>query len=70
MTRDVHDDRGRGRARLLAVAALGGACVTYPLLSLVDRPVRVLGLPLLWVYLFAVWVALIAVVAVLAGRAE
>ncbi len=58
------------KAKLIAVTALAAACFTYPLLSLFDRPVMVLGVPLIWAYLFGVWALLIVVVAVLSRRAE
>lgn len=58
------------RAKLIAVTVLAGACFTYPLLSLFDRPVRVLGMPLVWAYLFGVWALLIVAVAVLSRRAD
>lgn len=51
--------------RLAALAVLGALLVNVPLLTLFDRPVLVLGVPLLWAYLFAVWAGLIAAVAVL-----
>ncbi len=51
--------------RMLAVAVLGGLLVNPPLLTLFDSPVLVLGVPLLWAYLFAVWAGLIAAVAAL-----
>jgi hypothetical protein len=57
------------RAKLIAVTALTAACFTYPLLSLFDQPVQVLGVPLVWAYLFVVWALLIAAVAVLSRRA-
>jgi hypothetical protein len=56
------------RARLIAVTALAAACFTYPLLSLFDRPVRVLGVPLVWAYLFMVWALLIVAVAILSRQ--
>jgi len=56
------------RAKLIAVTALAGACFTYPLLSLFDRPVQVLGLPLVWAYLFVVWALLVVAVALLSRR--
>jgi hypothetical protein len=58
------------RPKLIAVTALAAACFTYPLLSLVDRPVRVLGVPLVWAYLLVVWALLIVAVAVLSRRAD
>jgi hypothetical protein len=57
------------KAKLIAVTALAAGCFTFPLLSLFDRPVRVLGVPLVWAYLFVVWALLIAAVAVLSRRA-
>ena len=50
-------------ARMVAVAALALLLFDFPLLALFDVDVRVLGVPLLWVYLFVAWVAVIAVVA-------
>jgi hypothetical protein len=58
------------KAKLIAVTALATAGFTYPLLSLFDRPVQVLGVPLVWAYLFALWALLIVAVAVLSRRAE
>lgn len=60
----------RVRAKLIAVTALAAACFTYPLLSLFDRPTLVLGLPLVWAYLFAVWAVLVVAVAVLSRRGD
>jgi len=48
---------------MVAVAALALLLFDFPLLALFDVDVRVLGVPLLWVYLFVAWVAVIAVVA-------
>lgn len=50
-------------ARMVAVAALALLLFDFPLLAVFDVDVRVLGVPLLWVYLFVAWVAVIAVVA-------
>ncbi len=58
------------KAKLIAVSALAAGCFTYPLLSLADRPVRVLGVPLVWAYLFVVWALLILAVALLSRRAD
>ncbi|MFD1530498.1 hypothetical protein [Pseudonocardia aurantiaca] len=57
------------KAKLIAVTALAAGCFTYPLLSLFDRPVQVLGVPLVWGYLFLVWALLIVAVAILSRRA-
>lgn len=52
-----------GAARLVAVAVRAFLLFDYPFLAMADKPVRVLGLPLLWVYLFAAWTAVIVLVA-------
>ena len=57
-------------SRLAAVGVLGFLLLNYPLLSLVDLPRRVLGIPLLWIYLYLVWAALIAVLALIVRKAE
>lgn len=50
-------------ARMVAVAALALLLFNFPLLALFDVDLRVLGVPMLWVYLFVAWLAVIAVVA-------
>jgi hypothetical protein len=49
--------------RLTALAAFGWLLLSYPILTLVDRPVLVLGIPVLYAWLFGVWAALIVLVA-------
>jgi hypothetical protein len=58
------DDRS---ARLAAVAVLGFVLLGPPLFGVFDRDVTVLGVPLLWAYLFGAWALVIALVGV-AGR--
>ncbi|HVM28851.1 MAG TPA: hypothetical protein VM433_14425 [Mycobacteriales bacterium] len=53
----------RTGARLLAVAALAFLLFNYPLLAIVDKPVTVFGLPLLWTYLLTAWALVIGLVA-------
>lgn len=53
----------RCSARMVAVAALAVLLFDYPLLALFDVDVHVLGVPLVWAYLFGAWVVVIAVVA-------
>jgi hypothetical protein len=48
---------------MVAIAALGMLLLNYPVLALFDVDLRVLGVPLLWAYLFIAWVVVIAVVA-------
>ena len=54
--------------RLAAAAALGFLLFNYPLLSLFDSRARVLGVPLMWAYLFTVWALLIILVALIVRR--
>ncbi len=58
------------RARLVLVGVIGFLLLNYPLLSLVDRATTVAGVPVLWAYLFGVWVLLIGVLALIMRRAE
>lgn len=48
--------------RLTAAGAVALLLLNYPLVSLFDRPTRVFGVPLLWAYLFTLWVGLIGVI--------
>jgi hypothetical protein len=50
-------------ARVVAVFLLGCLAFGYPLLALVNVPVRVLGVPVLYLYVFAAWAALILLIA-------
>ena len=60
------DPRHESRIRewSFALFLLGAAALTPPLILVFDRPAMLFGLPLFYVYLFAVWAVLI----VLAGR--
>ena len=58
----MHDDRLRG-SRLMAIAALALVLFNFPLLGVFDSDALVAGLPVIWVYLFGVWGATIALVA-------
>ncbi len=46
--------------RLVVLAVLGFALFNYPLLRVFDVDVLVLGVPLVWLYIFVVWALLIA----------
>jgi hypothetical protein len=54
---------GITRQRLAAVFLLGCALFNYPLLSLFNKPGAIFDIPLLYIYLFAVWAVLIALMA-------
>ncbi|MEM6784971.1 MAG: hypothetical protein AAF624_14715 [Bacteroidota bacterium] len=51
------------RQRLTALFVLGALLLNYPLLTLADRAEAVLGVPVLYVYLFMVWASLVALAA-------
>jgi hypothetical protein len=58
-------------AELVVVSfLLFGACLVWPLLAAANRPTLVLGVPLLVLYLFAVWAAMVVVGAALARWAR
>jgi len=56
------------RAHLVALGALGGVLFGYPLLAVFDVPAMVLGVPVLWAYLFLAWAVLVTAVAVAMRR--
>jgi hypothetical protein len=60
----------RSGARLGAVAVLAFVLFNFPFLAMADKPLRVLGVPLLWAYLLAAWALVIAVVAWLVRDSE
>ena len=61
---------GRKGQRLAALFALGVSLFNYPLVAVFDRPAMVLGIPLLYAYLFVAWAALIGLAAWAVRRAE
>jgi len=62
--------RAEQSERLVALFVLGGLVLTYPLLALFNRSGSVFGIPLLYVYLFGVWAALIALMALAVTAGE
>lgn len=54
--------------RLIAVAALGVVLIVPPMLARFDQDRLVLGVPLLWLYLFGVWALLITLTAIVVAR--
>lgn len=56
--------------RLVALFLLGCMLFNYPVLSLFAGDARVWGIPLLYLYLFAAWGALIAAVALVIEHKE
>ena len=61
---------GRAKALLMACFALFTALLVWPLLTIANRPILIFGVPALVLYLFAVWAAIVAVLAWAARRAE
>jgi hypothetical protein len=49
--------------RLTAIFLMGVVALNYPILSLFALPRQVAGIPLLYVYVFAAWAVLIALMA-------
>jgi hypothetical protein len=52
--------------RFVALCALGLLLFNYPILALFNVPGTVLGVPLLYAYIFIVWTVMIALMAILA----
>ena len=57
-------DEDRTSTRLVVLAVVGFALFNYPLLRIADVPEVVLGVPLVWLYVFVVWALLIVLVAI------
>jgi hypothetical protein len=53
---------------LVAAFLLGCLLLTYPLLSLFNSDAMAFGIPVLYLYLFAAWALLIALIAFAAER--
>jgi len=60
----------RKRQQLVGLFLLGCLMFSYPLITLFDRPVMVLGVPLLYAYLFGAWALIIALVALIVERRD
>ena len=56
--------------RMVAWFLLFGACLVWPLLSIANRPQLILGVPVLVLYLFGLWAAVVLVLIVEARRAR
>lgn len=61
-------NHGRKSERLVALAFLGFLLFDYPLLSLFSTEGTVLGVPVLYAYLFTSWALLIALMALVVRR--
>ena len=58
----------KARELLAACFVLFGALLLWPLLTIANRPVLIAGVPALVLYLFGLWVAIVAVLVVVAAR--
>ncbi|MDO8448431.1 MAG: hypothetical protein Q7T10_06450 [Rhodoferax sp.] len=54
--------------RLVAIVLLGCVLFNYPVLSLFSKPGALLGIPLLYLYIFIVWALLIGLTAYVIER--
>ena len=57
-------------ARLVALFALGVVLFNYPLLALFDVAASVLGVPVLYAYIFGAWALLIVLFAFIVERRD
>ena len=55
-----HERKGQ---RLIALFVLGCLLFNYPVLSLFNVPAEAFGVPVLYAYIFAAWVLLVALMA-------
>ncbi len=58
------------RERVMLLFAASVLALNYPLLSIADRVFLFLGIPLLYLYIFLVWLAMIVIMAYIAQQAE
>ena len=56
------------RQRMIGLFLLGVLLLYSPLLSLFDTDAELLGIPVIYIYLFSTWVVLIALIAWLVER--
>lgn len=56
--------------RLVALFLLGCLLFNFPLLALFTGDTRILGVPLIYCYVFAAWIAIIALMAMIIERRE
>lgn len=54
--------------KLIVLFCLFVVLMNFPFLQLFNLPVLVGGIPLLWVYIFSLWILMIVLVALLSGR--
>jgi hypothetical protein len=60
----------RKSQRLSAICLLGFLLFNYPILALFNLPETVFGIPLLYLYIFVAWAAVVALMALVLERAD
>ncbi len=61
---------GKTGQRLVALFVAGAILLNYPIIFLFARRVSVAGVPLLYAYVFGVWIALIVALAYVVERSR
>jgi hypothetical protein len=60
----------RYRDQIIVLFLMGTLALNYPLLSVVNRQHLFWGIPLLYLYIFLVWLVIIALMAFIAERSS
>lgn len=63
-------DAKRHNDRLVALLAIGLLALNYPLLSLFSKVRLIFGIPMLYLYIFAVWYVFIGCVALILAKSS
>ncbi|MBF0164268.1 MAG: hypothetical protein HQL97_06165 [Magnetococcales bacterium] len=58
----------RRKERLVVLAVLGVLAINYPLIALFSQERMVLGVPMLWFYLFVFWLGFVVSIALIMRR--
>jgi hypothetical protein len=61
---------GRSKPRILGVFLAGCLLFNFPLIALFNVQGRILGVPVLYAYLFSAWALLIVLMAILMERGD
>jgi hypothetical protein len=64
------DESEKWAPRLVALCMLGCLLFNYPILALFNVQGAVLGIPILYAYIFTVWALLIALIALAVRRSD
>jgi hypothetical protein len=62
------DKSNRRAPRLIGLCMLGCLLFNYPIMALFNLPGAVLGIPILYAYIFSAWALLIALMKLAVGR--